>query len=80
MIAVLKDREGKPVTSGMVRLYKNNALIGYCLDTPNAVACIFGYELATKAVDMFGEEIKVSENRIENKGWISLTDCNFVRV
>lgn len=80
MIAVLKDVQGLPVTCGMVKLYKSSKLVGYCLDTPNAVACAIGNGLANKAIDMFGAEIKVSENRIENKGWLSIDDCKFTKV
>ena len=79
-VVILKDEQGLPVTCAMAKLYKRNKLVGYCLDTPNAIACVIGNGFATKAFNTFGELVKLEKNRIKNNGWLSIDKCKFIRV
>jgi hypothetical protein len=79
-IAVMFGKSGLPITSGMASLYKRGKLVGYCLDTPNAIACVVGNKLATTAKDCFGEVVVVDKNRAANRGWLKLESCGFVKV
>jgi hypothetical protein len=72
-------KSGLPITSGVASLYKRNKLVGYCLDTPNAIACVIGNKLAASAKDCFGEQVSVDKNRIANKGWLQIESCGFIK-
>ena len=65
-------------TCTVATLYRGKKMVGTCLDTPNAIACAVKHTSATRAVDGFGETVKLDANRVEHGGWMQIERAGFV--
>lgn len=79
-VIIIQASKQNPIgnTVTVAKLYKGRTLVGSCIDTPNAIATAIAHGKGTRAVNGFGEKVKMPAARVASCRANPLTFSGFV--